>query len=189
MDEINHWKRLKSGDMQGLQALYDLHIKALYAYGMNLCHDADLVKDCIHELFLAIWNNHPNVTIPQSGKAYLLVSLRRRIFDPGPKSKLNTDLIEDTQVDLLTSTPDHETNWILADDEQDKQEKLEKALQKISDRQREIIHMKYFQQMEYEDIARIMNLNYQSARNLVTRALMALRKEMLVVLLILCVGI
>ncbi|MGO8056305.1 RNA polymerase sigma factor, partial [Rhizobium leguminosarum] len=74
-------------------------------------------------------------------------------------------------------------------DEQDKQEKLEKGLAKISDRQREIIHMKYFQQMEYEDIARIMNLNYQSARNLVTRALVALRKEMLVILLILCVGI
>jgi len=49
--------------------------------------------------------------------------------------------------------------------------------------------MKYFQQMEYEDIARIMNLNYQSARNLVTRALIALRKEMLVVLLILFAGI
>ena len=37
--------------------------------------------------------------------------------------------------------------------------------------------MKYFQQMEYEEIARVMDLNYQSARNLVTRALAALRKE------------
>jgi len=189
MDEINHWERLKGGEMQSLQALYNLHIKALYAYGMNLCHDADLVKDCIHELFLAIWNNHANVTIPKSGKAYLLVSLRRRIFDPGPKSNLSTDNIEDTDIDYITSTPDHETNWILADDEKDKQQKLEKAMGLISDRQREIIHMKYYQQMEYEDIARIMNLNYQSARNLVTRALMALRREMVLILLFLFIGI
>lgn len=189
MDENNHWERLKSGDMHGLRALYDLHIKALYAYGMNLCHDPDQVKDCIHELFLAIWNNHAKVTIPKSGKAYLLVSLRRRIFDPGPKSNLQTDNIEDTNVDYILSTPDHETSWISADDEQDKQDKLEKAMERISDRQREIIHMKYYQQMEYEDIARIMNLNYQSARNLVTRALMALRKEMTLILFFLFIGI
>lgn len=189
MDEINHWERLKTGEMQSLQALYNLHIKALYAYGMNLCHDTDLVKDCIHELFLAIWNNHANVTIPKSGKAYLLVSLRRRIFDPGPKSNLTTSNIEDTDIDYITSTLDHETNWIQADDEKDKQEKLEKAMGRISDRQREIIHMKYYQQMEYEDIARIMNLNYQSARNLVTRALMALRREMVLILIILFIGI
>jgi DNA-directed RNA polymerase specialized sigma24 family protein len=56
---------------------------------------------------------------------------------------------------------------------------------RISDRQREIIHMKYIQQLDYEDIARIMSLNYQSARNLVTRALAALRKEMTLILLIL----
>jgi DNA-directed RNA polymerase specialized sigma24 family protein len=56
---------------------------------------------------------------------------------------------------------------------------------RISDRQREIIHMKYIQQLDYEDIARIMSLNYQSARNLVTRALAALRREMTLILLIL----
>jgi len=175
--------------MQGLRALYDLHIKALFAYGMNLCHDADQVKDCIHELFLALWNNHPHVTIPKSGKAYLLVSLRRRIFDPGPKSNLSTSNIEDTGMEYTMSTPDHESAWIIADDEKYKQEKLEAALGRISERQREIIHMKYYQQMEYEDIARIMNLNYQSARNLVTRALMALRKEMALILLLIFLGI
>lgn len=189
MEEAKHWEKLKDGELQGLQALYNLHVKSLYAYGMNLCHDQDQVKDCIHELFLSIWNNHANVTIPKSGKAYLLVSLRRRIFDPGPKSNLLTDNIEDTDIDYITSTTDHETNWIQADDEKDKQEKLEKAMGRISNRQREIIHMKYYQQMEYEDIARIMNLNYQSARNLVTRALMALRKEMVLILLILFTGI
>jgi RNA polymerase sigma-70 factor (ECF subfamily) len=189
MSETEHWENLKSGQMQGLKALYDLHVKALYAYGMNLCHDADLVKDCIHELFLSIWNNHANVTIPQSGKAYLIVSLRRRIFDPGPKSNLVTDNIEDTNIEYTMSTQDHESNWIAGEDEKDRQEKLEKAMERISDRQREIIHMKYYQKMEYEDIARIMNLNYQSARNLVTRALVALRREMFLILLILFVGI
>jgi RNA polymerase sigma factor (sigma-70 family) len=188
MEETKHWEALKAGDMKSLQSLYDLHIQGLYAYGMMLCQDGEKVKDCIHELFLALWNNHQNVTVPRSGKAYLLVSLRRRIFDPGPKSNLRTEQIEDIEIDRITSTSDHETGWIEAQDDQERMEKLEQAMGRITPRQREIIHMKYYQQMEYDDIAQLMNLNYQSARNLVTRALMALRREMVLILLILVGG-
>ena len=65
------------------------------------------------------------------------------------------------------------------------QQKLDAALSRIIDRHREIIHMKYYQQLEYEEIAQIMDLNYQSARNLVNRALIALRKEMLLIVTLL----
>lgn len=174
--------------MHGLQSLYDLHVDNLYKYGMALCHDADRVKDCIHELFLSFWNNHMNLSIPRSGRAYLMVSLRRRIFDPGPKSQLQTDTIEDTEMERLGAGSDPESALIDAEDESFALENLEKAMSRISARQREIIHMKYYQQMDYEDIARIMNLNYQSARNLVTRALMALRREMAILLVILFIN-
>jgi RNA polymerase sigma factor (sigma-70 family) len=181
MEEIQHWQKLKAGDMQGLQALYDMHADALYAYGMALCRDADRVKDCLQDLFLAFWNNHQHINIPRSGKAYLMVSFRRRIFDPGPKSNLNTTPLEDTGADRMTATDDMETDWIRTEDETQRMEQLEKAMEKISDRQREIIHMKYYQQMDYDDIGQVMGLNYQSARNLVNRALMALRREMTVI--------
>jgi RNA polymerase sigma factor (sigma-70 family) len=88
--------------------------------------------------------------------------------------------------DLLTSG--NEEKWIESEEESASQNKLNDALSHLSDRQREIIYMKYYQQMEYEEIGRIMGLNYQSARNLVTRALSVLRKEMLffVTLLLIC---
>lgn len=185
MEESKHWENLKAGHMSGLKALYDLHADKLYAYGMMLCQDPDRVKDCIHELFLSFWQNHATLSIPRSGKAYLMVSLRRRIFDPGPKSVLQTTDIEEVEPGVWSSDQDHEQGWIAAEEETDRLDKLQQAMSRISERQREIIHMKYFQQMEYEDIARIMNLNYQSARNLVTRALMALRREMLLILCLL----
>ncbi len=111
-----------------------------------------------------------------------MVSLRRRIFDKGPKSNLQTNPIEESDLDDKT-TQDPEEMWVLSETEEENQRKLNQAMERISERQREIIHMKYFQQLEYEDIARVMNLNYQSARNLVTRALAALRKEMIVLIL------
>ena len=176
MEETKHWENLKSGDIKALQELYNLHISGLYKYGIVLCHDEDKVKDAIHDMFLSFWNNRSGLTIPTSGKAYLMVSMRRRIFDKGPKSNLETIPLEDGHLDDRITT-DHEVQWMLSEEEEEQRHKMEHAMARISDRQREIIHMKYFQQMEYEEIARVMDLNYQSARNLVTRALAALRKE------------
>ena len=67
------------------------------------------------------------------------------------------------------------------------EKKLQQALDHLSERQREIIHMKYYQQLEYEEISDIMDLNYQSARNLVNRALSVLRKEMLLIVTLLLI--
>lgn len=184
MEETKHWENLKAGDINALQDLYHHHIDALYKYGMVLCHDDDRVKDCIHDMFLSFWNNRLGLTIPASGKAYMMVSLRRRIFDKGPKSNLETIPLEDGNQDYDTEK-DPEAKWILSEEATENQLKMTHAMSRISARQREIIHMKYFEQMEYEEIARIMDLNYQSARNLVTRALTALRKEMTTILLIL----
>ena len=181
MEETKHWENLKSGDVNALQALYNLHIGPLYAYGMSLCQDEHKVKDNIHDLFLSFWNNRSGLTIPVSGKAYLMVSLRRRIFDKGPRSLIVGEELEDDKLDDHT-TVDPEQAWIRSEEEGELQQKLGKAMAGISDRQREIIHMRYFEKMEYEDIARMMGLNYQSARNLVTRALAALRNGMTVVL-------
>ena len=184
MDETKHWETLKSGNINSLQELYNLHISGLYAYGMVLCQDADKVKDCIHDLFLNIWNNRQGFTIPTSGKAYLMVSLRHKIFDRGSKRDQLTVPLEDYTLEPELSS-DAEDQWIKGEEEAEMQLKLDLAMARLSDRQKEIIHMKYYQQMEYEEIARVMDLNYQSARNLVNRALLVLRKEMITLILIL----
>ncbi len=177
MEESKQWEALKAGDIRALSVLYQLHADSLYRYGMVLCHDADRVRDCLHDLFLFCWTNREGMSLPTHGKAYLMVSLRRRIFEKNAKTPSLILSLENADPETL-STEDHETAWIRNEDEQTFNEKLKKALSGLSERQQEIIHMKYFQRMDYEDIARIMDLNYQSARNLVNRALTALRKEM-----------
>jgi RNA polymerase sigma factor (sigma-70 family) len=182
--ERDQWESLRKGEINGLHSLYSLYIDTLYRYGYALCQDGDKVKDCIQDLFLSLWDSRERIQIPDSGKAYLLVSLRRRIFDPGPKSQLATITIEDTQVDRQSDMTHAESGWIEQEREHEQIALLQKAMTRLSDRQREIVHMKYFLKMEYEDIARVMDLNYQSARNLVTRSLAALRREMLMLWII-----
>jgi RNA polymerase sigma factor (sigma-70 family) len=186
VEETKHWESFKEGDVNALKVLYDHYVDSLYHYGMVLCHDHDKVKDCIHDLFISLWDSRKNFAVPQSGKAYLLVSLRRRIFDRGSKMDSLTGELDDPEANKAFDT-DHEVKWIQSEDAEKQNQTLEKAMGRLSERQREIIHMKYYQQLEYEEIGRIMDLNYQSARNLVNRALSALRKEMLLVVTLLLI--
>jgi RNA polymerase sigma factor (sigma-70 family) len=185
-DETKQWESFKAGDSSALQVLYNHYVDSLYSYGMHLCADTDKVRDCIHDLFLSLWDSRRNFAIPNSGKAYLMVSLRRRIFDKGSRIDSLTGQLEDAEENRISDS-DHESQWIEAEDNVQLNHRLEKAYHRLSERQREIIHMKYYQQLDYEEIGRVMGLNYQSARNLVNRALAALRKEMLGVVTLLLI--
>jgi RNA polymerase sigma-70 factor (ECF subfamily) len=177
MEESIHWESLKRGEPNGLRDLYNAHVDDLYKYGIVLSHDPEKVRDCIHDLFVYVWNFRERLTVPDSTRAYLMVSLRRRLFDKGSKiSSLTFGMDASGDPDILTDG--HEEKWIQLEDESARQKQLENAMGQLSDRQREIIFMKYYQQLDYDEIGKIMELNYQSARNLVTRALSALRKEM-----------
>ncbi len=185
--EANQWALLRTGDTGALEYLYKEYVDVLYGYGMVLCGDPDKVKNSIHDLFVTLWNGRERLTMPDSVKAYLMISLRRKLFDKGSRIESLTEGKESFD-DLNLSTDAHDIHWIRSEDETEEQARLEAAMQKLSDRQREILHMKYFQALEYEEIGRIMDLNYQSARNLVNRALIALRKEMLLSVIILLIS-
>ena len=80
---------------------------------------------------------------------------------------------------------------ILINSETDAEQKnkLKLAFQQLSDRQKEILYLKYYSEMDYDEITKIMDLNYQSARNLVSRAIAKLSKHISLSILIAIVEI
>jgi RNA polymerase sigma factor (sigma-70 family) len=53
---------------------------------------------------------------------------------------------------------------------------LQEAMRELPDRQREALYLRYYQDMDYRDICAIMDINYQSVRNLVASAIRSLRR-------------
>jgi RNA polymerase sigma-70 factor (ECF subfamily) len=50
------------------------------------------------------------------------------------------------------------------------------ALDQLSNRQKEIIYLKFYQELNYEEVSEIMNINYQAARNLLYQSIKSLKK-------------
>lgn len=56
---------------------------------------------------------------------------------------------------------------------------VEDLLKELTPRQREAIYLRYMQEMDYEDIAILLNMNVNSARRLVSRGIDSLRDKTL----------
>lgn len=70
-----------------------------------------------------------------------------------------------------------ETRIIQQEFEEQQLKKLRQTLDKLSKREREVIYLKFYQEMDYEQIAALMSINYQSVRNLVHTAIRELKKS------------
>lgn len=177
------WTHIREGDPRALKRIYESHIHLLLSYGQKFSKDNNLVEDAIQEIFTSIWTNRQNLTEPQSIKAYLMASLKRKIVRKLNSSYLNR--VDSTDQNYPFDAPIYIDEENVDEKNTEKINLLKSKIEQLSQRQKEIIYLKYFEGMDYEEIAEIMDMQYQSVRNLYSRAIAALRTLVSVFLLIL----
>ena len=174
-DEKECWIRFKAGDDEAFRQFFDKYSDKLFSFGKTICKDRELVKDCIQDLFISIWVSRDRLSDVQSPKYYLLISLRRLIF-----KKLNIKEVisidELNNIDLTAHEPNNETLLEQKEDTLAKSKLLNKVMAVLPARQKQAIYLRYYLELNYDEISDIMKVNYQVVRNLVYRGLQNIRK-------------
>jgi len=172
------WSRFKKGDTNSYEQIVHSHYDFLYNYGLSLHHDGQIIKDCIQELFIKIWISREQLNDVSSIKYYLLKSFRRLVINSivqerKVKSNIQTHINENL-VDFETS---QEEKMISVSIDEENIKKLAEAIDDLTQRHREAIHLRYYQDMDYQQIVEIMGISYQSVRNTISQAIKALKKN------------
>lgn len=131
-----------------------------------------MVEDAVQELFLELWQKPPAQPL-QSVKAYLLQAIKFKLYKTFRQHKRTIELTEDEST-VFELSP--ETLQIGKEEQEEKTQKIYAALEKLSPRQKEVIYLKIYKGLSYEEVAAIMSINYQVVRNLLCAALKAFRK-------------
>ena len=155
-------------------ATFKYHFDTLYNYGIKITNDSELVKDCIQELFFRIWKNDIDLAKISYLKSYLLIGLRRQILNMLELKFYHVDRIKIEDHFLIEFSA--EDYFIQQQFEEDQRRNIIQVLNKLSKKQREAIYLRYFEELEYSEIAEIMNINLQSAKNNVHRGLDSMRE-------------
>jgi len=163
------WEVFLSGDKKVYSYFYKKYVEKLFAYGMQFTSNRELVKDCIQDVFVKIYNNRSNLNKTTHVKAYLFLALKNTLFNFFEKEKIHYCI--DTMEPVFYTEYTIEDRMIADEQENEWKNKVNHLLEMLTPRQREVIYYRYMEGMELKDICELMGMNYQSVHNLIQRSI------------------
>ena len=176
LSEMQLWQEFKAGNQPAFDYIFAQYIRLLYSYGHKFTPKAAMVEDCIQDLFIELWEKKHLLSDTNSIKYYLFKSLRRKLTRALEKEKHilgQVALEEDYYFEIIFS---HETQLITNQITEEQHNSLTEALAILSKRQKEVIYLRYFNNLSYEEVASIMGLNLNSTYKIVSKAIHTLKQ-------------
>lgn len=170
------WNQLREGDEEAFSILFEKYYSILVNYGKTLMIESDTVKDCVQDVFVDIWTYRHKLNEAILVKAYLLSSVRKRIARLHEREHI---FLRSKEVDSLDFLFDFSIEEHLIDSEAmtAKVEQLNLLINTLPSQQKEALYLRYHQGLSVEQVSAVLNMNYQSTKNLLHRAILQLRKE------------
>lgn len=176
--DLQLWKSFQAGSDVAFEAIYRNYAVSLYGFGLKLTKDKELVKDCIQDLFVEIWHAKHRLASVKSIKAYLFKSIRRKLISEAIKKRKNFSDRVFTKVPKYLQNSSVEASWIENQNLTRQRQKLKLALAMLTDRQKEIIYLKFYSLLSYVEISEVMALTMKGTYKLMGRSIRQLRKHM-----------
>lgn len=177
-DERQLWQAFRNGSKEAFAAIFKKYYDDLYGYGVKFSNDRALVKDALQDLFVEIWARRAYLGDVQYVKAYLLKSLRRRLLRTKKSWRSlferNQKFVQDHN-DFQLSIEDL---MVAKEQNEERLAQLDAIIQKLTKAQKEVIYLKFYNGLDYEEISQVLNIKYQSVRNTMHRTLTALRANL-----------
>ncbi|MEK6479712.1 sigma-70 family RNA polymerase sigma factor [Catalinimonas sp. 4WD22] len=172
------WELFKASDKRAFDIIYDRLFRPLCGYGDKICADKSLVEDVIQDLFISLWTRRGHLGSTDSIKFYLFRCLRRmlirRIQQEEKRSSAYSSASR-TNFQLELSAKAHST--AISEEEEERKRILSKALYKLTDRQREAVYLKFYNNLTFQEVAEVMEIEVRSVYNLIGRTIDILRAD------------
>ncbi|MEQ8562106.1 MAG: sigma-70 family RNA polymerase sigma factor, partial [Cytophagales bacterium] len=155
LDDKDVWKLFKNGHEGAFKYIYDQNFHSLYTYGYNLCHNKELVKDCIKTIFVQLRNGGGDKEV-LSIKYYLLKTLKWRIWTSLRKGRRLSFLNNMEEMELFLVQESHEQIIILEESIEEKRHFLKSSINQLPKKQRKALYFFYYEDLSYKEVAQLM---------------------------------
>lgn len=171
---VDVWRRFRLGDRFAFSEIYEEFAEVLFAYGIKITSDRELVKDCIQDLFFNIYRYNIKLQQPEYLEFYLFRSLKndliRKLKNKNQQSSLTDENVVLFDLKFLAEQDNHEP-----ESDELRIEALRKILQTISPQKREMLFLKFSTGLNYAEIGEIVGMKADAVKKQVYRTLDDLR--------------
>ncbi len=156
------WNAYTNGEEEAFSELYLLFFDKLFVYGSNIVNDETLVKDAIQEIFLKLLQRDSAQLNIKNISSYLFVALRNHLNkEIGVRNNRKLHRKKYSQKHPLFEEQDFRG----IEEQLDVTKIIKREIDLLPGRQKEILCLRYFNGLDYKEIAEILSLNHQVTRN------------------------
>ena len=159
-------EQIKAGDEQAAEELITRYYASILRYCRWHCSSVEKAEDLTQETFYKLFKNISGYKGKRKFKAYLYTIANRLCIDESRKKPLysieDEEIIIDECDEILRMEDKAEVNYLLST---------------LSPEQREAIILRFGEQLEFHEIAKVMGCNMRTAQSRVRNGLNIMRKE------------
>lgn len=161
-------------DRSKLSEIYDRYFLQMYNYAVSLLKTRSEAEDAVQETFLALAKNIDKIKDPASRAAagYVMVTLKNKIADIKRNKKRDEKLLDKIEPEYREI--DDDAVDLLIRNEQI--ERVKKAVQALKSNERRIMLMRLYDELSFEDIAKLTGMSEGNVKNVYYRSLAKLRE-------------
>jgi len=169
MNQAQLLQRCQAGDELAWEVLVRTHQGRVCAIAWHYLGDQDEALDLAQDVFVRVYRSLDACTDPDRFEHWLTRMVRNACIDQLRRRKARPprqDVPVDEMNSLSTGTPDPEQQWLNTS----RQKLVHRALQRLSDINREIIVLKDIQGLPLEEIAGMLELPLGTVKSRSSRA-------------------
>lgn len=172
------WKEFKDGNHLAFSTLYDHYADILFRYGCSISRDNQMVEDSIQDIFIYLWNNRGTTPDIENVKYYLLKVLRRDLLKKIKKEAASANTLEYHKDEFINRCIISYQEDLNHQNSESIEIRLRELVNLLDGRQREVLYLRLFQGMSYEQIASILEIDIKYTYNIFSKAIHQLKKHL-----------
>lgn len=166
-----------AGNDHAFSSLYNKYVDELFGYGTGLGFDAETLKDAIQDIFYVFYTRKHQLSDVRNLRYYLFRMLKNRLLDMYRSTICSLEAAAPEEEEMEFTVKTTILDEMIAEEEKNVlQVKVDALLNRLTNRQREAVYLRFMQEMEYEEIGHLLEMKPQAVRKLVFRAIKRLRE-------------
>lgn len=175
MNEILLISRARGGDREAFGELVEQYRDNVYRLAYRMCGNAYDADEAAQEAFVAAWRALPNFRGDAKFSTWLYRLTTNAAIDVMRREKRHQTVGDGEMVDLADDADSPQETV----ERTEQQEAVQKALGTLSEEYREVLLLRYMEELDYAEIAEVLQLPSGTVKSRINRAKAALKAALL----------
>jgi len=172
-EEKEMYLKLKEGDEGAFNALFRKYYSAMCLFANQFLHDRELAEEIVQEMFVKIWEKRTILNIETSVKQYLFRSVRNHCLN-----QIQHEKIKKQYANKVLESAHREINTEQYYLEVDLIRRIEKSIESLPPKRKEIFKLSREQGLKYKEIADDLGISIKTVEAQMGLALKYLRDDL-----------